>query len=163
VLGGRFEENKEQFMGDVEDERKLFYVAVTRAKQNLFLFYDFSKKELSRFVREAAESSYLRINKEDLDYLSPDRIKDKSMEFDKLDDDIDFEYDTYDNKRREMWEQVQEQKVYRDMVYTARKQLMDYYGTAMHAGMKMAGADLMRVKGMSDEDVLKEAKRNRLI
>jgi hypothetical protein len=40
---------------------------------------------------------------------------------------------------------------------------MDYYGTAMHAGLKMAGADLMRVKGMSDEDVLKEAKRNRLI
>jgi hypothetical protein len=85
------------------------------------------------------------------------------MDFDKLDDDIDFEYDIYDNKRRETWEQVQEQKAYRDMVYTARKQLMDYYGTAMHAGMRMAGADLVRVQEMRDEDVLKEAQRMKLI
>ena len=33
VLGGVFEENKDKYRSDFEDERKLFYVAVTRAKK----------------------------------------------------------------------------------------------------------------------------------
>lgn len=62
ILGGVFEENKAKFESDLEDERKLFYVAVTRAKQNLYLMYELSKKNLSVFVKEAAGSSYLVIN-----------------------------------------------------------------------------------------------------
>ena len=35
VLGGTFAENKDKYQSTLDDERKLFYVAVTRAKQNL--------------------------------------------------------------------------------------------------------------------------------
>ena len=68
VLGGVFEKNKERYQSDSEDERKLFYVALTRAKMNLFMTYELSKKPVSCFVYEAAESHYLNINRDDLNY-----------------------------------------------------------------------------------------------
>lgn len=43
VLGDIFSENKAKYESNIEDERKLFYVAVTRAKQNLFLNYTLEK------------------------------------------------------------------------------------------------------------------------
>ena len=50
----------------MEDERKLFYVAVTRAKNKLFLSYELSTKKLSCFVKEATESPCLTVDPEDL-------------------------------------------------------------------------------------------------
>ena len=58
VLGECFQENREKFETDLEDERKLFYVAVTRAKQNLFLMHSLESKE-SQFIVEAKNSKYL--------------------------------------------------------------------------------------------------------
>ena len=65
ILGGSFEANKEQYASDVEDERKLFYVAVTRAKEKLYLYCTNEKHPVSKFLAEAAESPALRA--EDLD------------------------------------------------------------------------------------------------
>ena len=62
VLGGVFEENKDKYQSDLEDERKLFYVAVTRAKQNLYMTYELSSQPVSCFVKEAAASSYLKLD-----------------------------------------------------------------------------------------------------
>lgn len=60
VLGGVFEANKDKYQSDLEDERKLFYVAITRAKQNLYMSYE-SKRQISRFVEEANQSRYLKV------------------------------------------------------------------------------------------------------
>ena len=65
ILGGTFETNKEQYASDVEDERKLFYVAVTRAKAKLYLYCTDEKHPISKFLAEAAQSSSLHA--EDLD------------------------------------------------------------------------------------------------
>ena len=61
VLGGIFEENKEKYETALEDERKLFYVAVTRAKNELYLYANTEKKDVSDFLIEATESQYLDI------------------------------------------------------------------------------------------------------
>ena len=63
VLSERFKQISEKFEGDIEDERKLFYVAVTRAKENLFFSYHLSKNEISEFLVEASISQYLKIDK----------------------------------------------------------------------------------------------------
>lgn len=47
-----------------------------------------------------------------------------------------------------------------DEIEELREKLKDYYGTAMVSGMPMAVMDLARVDNMSDEEVVKEAKRN---
>lgn len=51
--------------GDVDEERRLFYVACTRAKERLFMLYpkissgrDASLLEISQFIREADSSTY---------------------------------------------------------------------------------------------------------
>ena len=53
--------NSERFDGDIEEERKLFYVAVTRAKKILDILYLKGTKErpglLSRFLRNEGYSS----------------------------------------------------------------------------------------------------------
>lgn len=61
VLEGSFLDNKEQYESTLEDERKLFYVAVTRAKTNLFLTYELSKYKVSQFIKESMESEYLQV------------------------------------------------------------------------------------------------------
>lgn len=129
ILGGKFEEDKDKFSSDIEDERKLFYVALTRAKRNLFLLYDFSKKGLSQFAREAASSVRLSINQEDLFYEPVAQKKGRGGGGNGSGDEV-----------REL-----------------RKRLMDYYGSAMRSGYPMAMMDLQRVKGASDEEVLQEA------
>ena len=74
VLGGVFEENKAKYDADMEDERKLFYVAVTRAKQSLFMSYTLENQPVSEFVSNAAESAYLKMNREDLQYQAEKRL-----------------------------------------------------------------------------------------
>lgn len=51
----------ERFNGDIEEERKLFYVAVTRAKKYLYLTRSETNhdKYISTFLEEAKDSSYL--------------------------------------------------------------------------------------------------------
>lgn len=66
VLGGVFAENKDKYQSTLDDERKLFYVAVTRAKQNLYMSYASATRPVSCFVQEAAQSPYLQINDRDL-------------------------------------------------------------------------------------------------
>ena len=66
ILGGVFQGNKDKYQSDLEDERKLFYVAVTRAKQHLYLTYELSTQPVSCFVLEAADSRYLKIDKNNL-------------------------------------------------------------------------------------------------
>lgn len=71
VLGGIFEENKGRYKSDLEDERKLFYVAVTRAKQNIYMSYELSTQPISCFVKEAAASQCLQIDRKRNGFLSP--------------------------------------------------------------------------------------------
>lgn len=53
--------NAHRFDGDIEEERKLFYVAITRAKKYLYLTRakTSSDKYVSPFLEEAKESSYM--------------------------------------------------------------------------------------------------------
>ena len=62
ILGGFFKENRCKYKSGLEDERKLFYVAVTRAKQNLFMSYELLKGNVSCFVKEALNSKYVKID-----------------------------------------------------------------------------------------------------
>lgn len=59
-----------RFDGDLEDERKLFYVAVTRAKKFLFLTRakDGRDKNTSTFLEEAKASAYLLPYRDDVVY-----------------------------------------------------------------------------------------------
>lgn len=45
----------------------------------------------------------------------------------------------------------------------ARQRVMDYYGTAMHSGMRAAGADLSRASQMNEYEIIEEAKRLHLL
>ena len=53
--------NADRFEGDIEEERKLFYVAITRAKKYLYLTRSINghDKYISPFLEEAKDSSYL--------------------------------------------------------------------------------------------------------
>jgi len=152
VLGSPFDEKKDKYSGDLEDERKLFYVAVSRAKRNLFLYYNLSGKKISTFVKEAANSKFIRINAEDL-VLDKNKVGGKERSTSNM-----FNGDF--NQSRQDYSGEQQ---HRRMAQEARKRLMDYYGTAMHSGMRAAGAELQRVKELSDEAVIAEAKKSGLI
>lgn len=59
-----------RFDGDLEDERKLFYVAITRAKKYLFISRakNGRNKKVSIFFEEAKNSSYMLPYREDVNY-----------------------------------------------------------------------------------------------
>ena len=61
VINNSWITNAERFNGDIEEERKLFYVAVTRARKYLYLTRSKSgrNKTISQFLVEAKDSSYL--------------------------------------------------------------------------------------------------------
>ena len=157
VLGGVFEANKDKYKSDLEDERKLFYVAVTRAKQNLYMTYELSAQPISCFVKESATSHYLKIDRSDLTY-NP-----------KVDIDNDFAphfKSAYETKRFEPnseWEDERRQRQeYWAAIKYAKHQLYDYYGTACHF-CPAAHGDLMKLKNMSPDELLREASKNGLI
>ena len=156
VLGGVFEENKGKYRGDLEDERKLFYVAVTRAKQNLYMTYELSSQPISCFVIEAASSRYLKIDRSDLTYHSKAASDDSEPRFDTLHEssacDPGYQREEDQNQKEEYWATVQ----------YARSQLYDYYGTGARFCPAMY-ATLSEIKGWSPEQILDEASRNGLI
>lgn len=156
VLGGVFEEHKDRYQSDLEDERKLFYVAVTRAKQNLFMTYELSTQPVSCFVEEAAASHYLKINRDDLFYSSKTETYDPASQYryssGEKAHEQNLEWEEERRQRQEHWATVQ----------YARRQLYDYYGTACHFNPAARG-DLIRIKNMSPDEILSEASRNGLI
>ena len=154
VLGGTFEENKDKYESDIEDERKLFYVAVTRAKRNLYMSYVLEEFEVSCFVREAAASPSLSINREDLEYrpTRPSRRSKKSYQTGNFYDDEEQTDEERALRQFDDWEEIN----------YARKSLLDYYGTACHF-CPGAWADLVRIKNMDPNEILQLARANGLI
>ena len=157
VLGGVFEQNKEKYQSDLEDERKLFYVAVTRAKENLFMTYELSAQPLSCFVKESANSSYLKIDRNDL-VDTPQKDADNHY--------LPPSHSSPDPHTAKNTLQLEEERIlqqeYWATVKYARSQLYDYYGTACRF-FPAAHADLVRIKSMSPEEILFEASKCGLI
>lgn len=154
VLGGVFEENKDKYQSDIEDERKLFYVAVTRAKRNLFMTYELSSQPVSCFVSESAESEFLVIDRNDLSFnpkSNDDYIPVKS-------------FSTKDEKEEKPdWEEERRQRQeYWDTVKYAKSQLYDYYGTGAHFCPAMYTM-LAEIKNWSPDRIVDEASRCGLI
>lgn len=107
VLGGVFEANKSKYKSDLEDERKLFYVAVTRAKQNLYMTYELSAQPISCFVKEAASSRYLKINRSDLTYhLKADTGDAFLSHYENKKSEPNPEWEEERQQRQEYWETV---------------------------------------------------------
>ena len=153
VLGGRFEQNKDLYQIDLEDERKLFYVAVTRAKKNLSFYYDLSKHPISIFLKEAAESDSVSVCEEDLNY-NP-KVKESSIGS----EEVARMCSTGKQKERENRErECAERKQYWAAVKYAKEQLYDYYGTAAHF-CKGAYADLANIKNLKPDEILSEARK----
>ncbi len=155
VLGGVFAENKGKYDSDIEDERKLFYVAVTRAKNNLFLSYTFERQEVSCFVAEAAESSCLKIDKNDL-YYEPPRVERSTRSIYKE------QSAGYDNQRQQWKQERAEREQYRQLVAYAREALHDDYYVANHfcPGIILEFSDICK---QGDEAILAKALEKGLI
>ena len=136
--------------------RKLFYVAITRAKQNLYMTYELSTQPVSCFVKESAVSHHLKIDRSDLTFNPKADTEDSAPHF-KL---------SYENKSFEPnpeWEEERRQRQeYWAAVKYARSQLYDYYGTACHF-FPAAHGDMIRIKSMSPDEILYEASKNGLI
>lgn len=156
VLGGVFEANKSKYKSDLEDERKLFYVAVTRAKQNLYMSYELSTQPISCFVKEAAASQCIQIDRNDFAYNPKSSQEDAMLNSceccasEAREEKSDFEGER--RQRQEYWATVK----------YAKSQLYDYYYTACHF-FPAAHGDLIRIKEMSSDDILYEASKNGLI
>lgn len=156
VLAGVFEENKEKYQSDLEDERKLFYVAVTRAKQNLYMTYELSAQPVSCFVKESAASRHLKIDRRDLTYNPKVDAEDFAQGF----------KDSCEGKTRESDSGREEERgqgrEYWATVKYARKQLYDYYGAGAHFYPAMYTM-LGEIKKWSPDQILTEASKNGLI
>lgn len=136
VLGGTFEANKDKYQSDLEDERKLFYVAVTRAKQNLYMSYG-SDQQVSCFVEEAARSHYLKVD----GFMPVDSHKAKVAE----------SYPTRDA-------QIDHNADYWATVKYAQKELCDYYEAGAQFSPDMHST-LSEMKKWSPERILSEASK----
>ena len=133
VLGTHFEENKIKYKGDIEDERKLFYVAITRAKKNLFLYSQIEKKKISTFLEEAMNFNDLYIDNNSLSNIEKSKTSNSN-----------FHKKNYDEIKK------------------VRDKVLDYYGTA-RLFYKAAGGDLERCLKMNDEQILEEARKLKII
>lgn len=162
VLGGVFEQNKDKYQSDIEDERKLFYVAVTRAKRNLYMSYVLDVQPVSCFVAEAAQSPYLNINRSDLVYNPKVEIESYTSNTKNHIPNYDCQEKQYEDKQKEWEEERLKRQEYWAIVKYARKALYDYYGTACHF-FPGAHGDLVRIKNMDPDEILWEASKNGLI
>ena len=170
VLGGTFEDNKQKYETDIEDERNLFYVAVTRAKNSLYMLYQLTKQPVSVFVKEAAKSKYLEIDSNDLSY----QPKEKKDSLDVLDGKVDRGSRSIVRQQSEcdfmqdimerciIEEERRRKKERRENAKYARAELRDYYGTGAHFCPAMY-AEIARVSKMSDDEVIREAQKHGLI
>ena len=156
VLGGVFEENKDKYQSDLEDERKLFYVAVTRAKQNLYMTYELSAQPVSCFVKESAVSHHLKLDRSDLTYNPKADVEDFAPSF----------KNSYELKTRgsnpEWEEEHRQHQEYWATVKYAKSQLYEYYGTGAHFCPAMYTM-LGEIKKWSPDQILSEASKNGLI
>lgn len=156
VLGGTFEQNKDRYQSNLEDERKLFYVAITRAKRNLFMTYELSSQPVSSFVKEAAASHYLRIDRRDLAYNPKAELDESAAQFNSsCESEACARESQYEEKRR------QAQEFWATVRY-ARHQLYDYYGTGARFCPGMHSV-LGEIRNWSPEKILAEAAKNGLI
>jgi ATP-dependent exoDNAse (exonuclease V) beta subunit len=122
VLGGTFADNKAKYASDIEDERKLFYVAVTRAEHNLYLSYTLENQPISEFVSNAAESEALQINREDLRYQPPRATKAETL----------CEPSMSDEQWQEREQEYAEKEAYWAAVKHAKELLHEHYYIANH-------------------------------
>ena len=120
VLGGNFVDNKGRYESNIEDERKLFYVALTRAEQNLFLSYTLEKQPVSEFVSDASESGNLKMNREDLLYQPPRAEKAQGIS------------QSYQKIIRDEQRERAEREEYWELVKYAKDKLYDEYSVANH-------------------------------
>lgn len=155
VLGGVFEENKDKYQSDLEDERKLFYVAVTRAKQNLYMTYELSSRPISCFVGEAAGSPFLQIDRNDL-------LHDPKMDADDFAPNFRVSNQMKSRERNPEWEEGRQQQEYWATIKYAKAQLYDYHGTGARFCPAMYTM-LGEIKKWSPEQILDEASKNGLI
>ena len=138
ILGEPFIENKAKYEGTEEDERKLFYVATTRAKNRLYLMFETSKREVSKFVVEACKSPYIDF---DIERVLPKKKESRGGANHWTEDDDSQEPRYRLNKK------------------ALKASILDYYGTGAHFN-RLAGADLVRVSSMwDDEDLILEARK----
>ena len=156
VLGGVFEENREKYQSDLEDERKLFYVAVTRAKRNLYMTYELSTQPVSCFVAESAVSHHLKIDRSDLTYNPKVDLGDNMPRHRGSNEagsrELNPEWEEERRQRQEYWAAVK----------YAKAQLYDYYGTGAHFCPAMYSM-LGEIKKWDPDQILREASRNGLI
>ena len=145
VLGGVFEEQKEKYESDLEDERKLFYVALTRAKNYIYVYADVEKKDASPFLSEMNQSTYCNIsipskkNESRYVYMQENAIKN--------------EYDYGDQSQPELWQVYDLRAI--------RKELLDelhaaYFGGGFGAAM----IEFEDAKRARDDELIRIARRN---
>ena len=125
ILGGTFAENKSRYESDIEDERKLFYVALTRAEQNLYLSYTLENLPVSEFLADAAKSESLVMNRADLMY-QPSKAENSPQlskeECEKI----------AEEKRAKKEQERAAIEAYWSLVRYARQALYNYYCDANH-------------------------------
>ena len=170
ILGGTFESNKEKYETSIDDERNLFYVAVTRAKNSLYMMYQLMKQPVSVFVKEAAKSKYLEIDSNDLLYQPREmrnsldvvdgKVARSQRNIVRQQSEGDFVQDIMDRCILEEERRIEKER--RENAKYARAELRDYYGTGAHFCPAMY-AEIARVKEMSDDEVIREAQRHGLI
>lgn len=140
VLGQYFKQNKDKYEADEEDERKLFYVAVTRAKNNLFLMWQTEKKPASVFLVESNESDALQIPTDELAKCSAKTKHVSNYETNSQGERVYIRFD---------WSQL-------------KRDLREPYEAALHGprALRMgAHADIDRIYSSSDEELLSMARK----
>ncbi len=143
VLGGIFEETKDKYDTDIDDERKLFYVAITRAKKELYLYANIEKKDVSPFLLVANETGYLNIN-------IPEVIrehKDYKLRFSSI----------YEKQEPEDNNTEEEEEYYIDIGAIRRDMLADLYEAAHAAHFGGAYLEADELRQASDDEVLRRA------
>ena len=154
--GIKFSDGQPLTQSDLEDERKLFYVAVTRAKQNLYMTYELSAQPVSCFVKESAVSHHLNLDRSDLIYNPKADAEDFAPSFKNS-------YEPKTHAPNPEWEEERRQRQeYWATVKYARSQLYDYYGTGAHFCPAMYTM-LGEIKKWSPDQILSEASKNGLI